>query len=373
MIITKIPAAGLVALLTLNVTLARSAQLIQENQTVIGSACIGLDCFNGEDFSRNNGDQALSNDVLRLKENNLRINFDDASAAEKLGKRWEMTFNSTANGGGSYFLLQALNNEKSEIRVSDGYQRQPICDGYGSIFDGGYIENEFIPAGEPILVPASTTVPQQGYLVECETSDVLSDGTVPAPICDVVQNNDTVQFNGVIPNGEPIIEVASVTQGFWTMYTCTESEELDYQRQNLFQINAGANGDIVLGEGGPSSDERIVSLGRDGMVRQLKNIASAFSASDIVTVGDLKQALENTDQQLDVIDLFLASYPVFKDFLAGTSDQAPTPEPEPAPGAEDGADTQSSGSDGEPMIGSLNWGFMILLSGLLVIRRRFNG
>ena len=41
-------------------------QVKTENMVVQGSACIGLDCVNGEDFT---------NATLRLKENNLRISF----------------------------------------------------------------------------------------------------------------------------------------------------------------------------------------------------------------------------------------------------------------------------------------------------------
>jgi hypothetical protein len=60
---------------------------------VQGSACIGLDCVNGEVFGF---------DSVRLKENNTRLQFDDTSGAGFPTNNWQIRANSSAGGGASF-------------------------------------------------------------------------------------------------------------------------------------------------------------------------------------------------------------------------------------------------------------------------------
>jgi hypothetical protein len=61
---------------------------------VQGSACVGLDCVNGEAFGF---------DTIRLKENNDRIQFDDTSTAAGFPtNNWQIRANSSASGGASF-------------------------------------------------------------------------------------------------------------------------------------------------------------------------------------------------------------------------------------------------------------------------------
>jgi len=60
---------------------------------VQGSACVGLDCVNGEVFGF---------DTIRVKENNTRIQFDDTSAAGFATNNWQIRANSSAAGGASF-------------------------------------------------------------------------------------------------------------------------------------------------------------------------------------------------------------------------------------------------------------------------------
>lgn len=58
---------------------------------VTGSACIGFDCVNGESFGF---------DTIRMKENNLRIKFEDTSTSAGFPTTdWELTANDSASGG----------------------------------------------------------------------------------------------------------------------------------------------------------------------------------------------------------------------------------------------------------------------------------
>ncbi len=68
-------------------------QFITENLIVTGNSCIGFDCSNGEN---------LDDTTLKLKENNLRILFDDTDtdAAD-----WWLTANDSVNSGSSFFSI----------------------------------------------------------------------------------------------------------------------------------------------------------------------------------------------------------------------------------------------------------------------------
>lgn len=68
-------------------------QVIPDDLIVQGSACVGLDCVNGEVFGF---------DTIRVKENNTRIQFDDTSGAGFPTNNWQIRANSSAGGGESF-------------------------------------------------------------------------------------------------------------------------------------------------------------------------------------------------------------------------------------------------------------------------------
>ncbi|AXV06422.1 hypothetical protein DVS28_a1731 [Euzebya pacifica] len=75
-------------------------QQILDDLIVDGSACVGLDCVNGESFGF---------DTIRLKENNLRIRaFDTSSTASFPTVDWEIMFNESSNGGANVFAINDL-------------------------------------------------------------------------------------------------------------------------------------------------------------------------------------------------------------------------------------------------------------------------
>jgi hypothetical protein len=67
--------------------------VIPDDLIVQGSACVGLDCVNGEVFGF---------DSVRVKENNTRIQFDDTSAVGFPTNNWQIRANSSAAGGASF-------------------------------------------------------------------------------------------------------------------------------------------------------------------------------------------------------------------------------------------------------------------------------
>src|SRR4029079_2454634 len=73
--------------------IASPDQVIPDDLIVQGSACVGLDCVNGEVFGF---------DTIRVKENNTRIQFDDTSAAGFPLNNWQIRANSSGAGGASF-------------------------------------------------------------------------------------------------------------------------------------------------------------------------------------------------------------------------------------------------------------------------------
>jgi hypothetical protein len=69
--------------------------IVQPDDVIIqGSACVGLDCVNNENFGF---------DTIRLKENNDRIQFDDTSTSTGFPtNNWQIRANSSASGGESF-------------------------------------------------------------------------------------------------------------------------------------------------------------------------------------------------------------------------------------------------------------------------------
>lgn len=93
-----LPLAVLQAGLLLGSPGARADQVILDDLIVDGSECVGFDCVNGESFGF---------DTLRLKENNLRIRFQDTSSSASFPTNdWMIVINDSANGGANRFSIE---------------------------------------------------------------------------------------------------------------------------------------------------------------------------------------------------------------------------------------------------------------------------
>jgi len=70
-------------------------QVIPDDLIVQGSICSGFDCVNNESFGT---------DTIRLKENNVRIQFDDTSSSAGFAtNNWQLRANDQASGGANFF------------------------------------------------------------------------------------------------------------------------------------------------------------------------------------------------------------------------------------------------------------------------------
>jgi hypothetical protein len=79
---------------------AMADTVIPDDLIVQGSACVGLDCVDGESFGF---------DTIRLKENNTRIKFDDTSTSPGFPDNdWQLTANDSASGGLNKFSIENI-------------------------------------------------------------------------------------------------------------------------------------------------------------------------------------------------------------------------------------------------------------------------
>ena len=83
---------------TADVTTQNPDIVYLDDVIIDGSLCAGFDCVNGENFGF---------DTIRVKENNLRIHFDDTSnTASFPANDWRLIANDSANGGDSYYSVE---------------------------------------------------------------------------------------------------------------------------------------------------------------------------------------------------------------------------------------------------------------------------
>lgn len=87
-------------------------QVFLDDIIVVGSACIGQDCNNGENFGF---------DTIRLKENNLRIRFVDTSNSASFPTNdWQITANDSSNGGANKFSIDDIDNARTPFTILAG-------------------------------------------------------------------------------------------------------------------------------------------------------------------------------------------------------------------------------------------------------------
>ena len=91
-----------------------------------GSLCVGFDCVNGESFGF---------DTIRLKENNLRIKFQDTSNSASFPTNdWQITANDSANGGANKFSIDDTDNGTTPFTIeADAPSHSIYIEDYGRV------------------------------------------------------------------------------------------------------------------------------------------------------------------------------------------------------------------------------------------------
>jgi hypothetical protein len=82
-----------------------------DDMIVQGSLCVGFDCIDNEVFGF---------DTVRLKENNLRIKFEDTSVGTFPANDWQLTANDTNSGGASRFSIDDITGATTPFTIMAG-------------------------------------------------------------------------------------------------------------------------------------------------------------------------------------------------------------------------------------------------------------
>lgn len=108
---SKLKLASLLAALTLS-SVALADQVFPDDVIIQSSLCVGQDCANNEQFDF---------DTVRLKENNVRIAFDDTSSSQSFPRNdWRLAANDSANGGLNHFSIDDVTGGLTPFRVEAG-------------------------------------------------------------------------------------------------------------------------------------------------------------------------------------------------------------------------------------------------------------
>jgi hypothetical protein len=99
-------------------TSAYASQTIATDLIVQGSLCVGMDCVTNESFGF---------DTMRLKENNLRIHFQDTSNSGSFPTNdWRIVINDSSNGGAEYFAVEDSTAGRIPFRILAGAPAKPL-------------------------------------------------------------------------------------------------------------------------------------------------------------------------------------------------------------------------------------------------------
>ncbi len=118
--------AALIGLVGFDAAPAVADQVFLDDVIVDGSLCVGIDCVNGESFGF---------DTIRLKENNLRIKFQDTSTSASFPSNdWQLTANDSANGGANKFSIDDIDGGRTPFTIEAGAPSHSLF-----VDDGGRI------------------------------------------------------------------------------------------------------------------------------------------------------------------------------------------------------------------------------------------
>lgn len=91
------------------------ADVVHADDVIItGSECVGFDCLT-------DGSESFGSDTIKLKENNLRIFFDDTSTTVGLpANDWRILANDSTSGGASYLAIEDVTSAKRPFTIAAG-------------------------------------------------------------------------------------------------------------------------------------------------------------------------------------------------------------------------------------------------------------
>ena len=236
------PACGAALLLALGVSgIVKADQQILDDLIVDGSACIGQDCVNGESFGF---------DTIRLKENNLRIKFQDTSSSASFPTNdWQLTANDSSNGGANKFSIDDIDGGRTPFTIEASAPSHSLY-----VDDGGRIglgtstpvvEMHVVDGNTPTLRleqnGSSGFTPQTWDVASNETNffirDATNGSTLPFKILPSAPNNAFVIEGST---GDIGLNTASPTANLHVVETAASSSK------TLLRLQHNGNPEIEL-------------------------------------------------------------------------------------------------------------------------------
>ncbi len=101
--------------------LSRVMDVVHADDVIItGSLCVGFDCLT-------DGTENFGFDTIKMKENNLRLFFDDTSTTAGFpANDWRIITNDSASGGGNYLSIEDSTGAKTPFKIVAGARTSSI-------------------------------------------------------------------------------------------------------------------------------------------------------------------------------------------------------------------------------------------------------
>ena len=255
-------------------------QVITDDLVVDGSICVGDDCANGVAFGF---------DTLLLKENNLRIKFDDTSNSGSFPQNdWQLTANDSINGGANRFSIDDISGGRTPFTVEAGAPSNSLY-----VDDNG-------------RVGIGTSTP----VVELH----VPDGDTPTLRLEQDQSSGFAAQTWDVAGNEANFFIRDVTNGSRLPFKIQPAAPSN----SLYVKN---NGDIGLGTASPGA--KLDVTGSTGAGFKLRVIESAVNSGppgnelvQFTNNGAVRMALENT---ADADEWIISNFQGLRlDYNAGT-------------------------------------------------------
>ena len=288
---TLIPVLAFLVSFTLNAQIDLDVPNLDKTQTftmdviVQGSQCVGIDCSSTESFSF---------DTQRLKENNLRIHFDDTSnSASFPSNDWRIIINDSGNGGAAYFAIEDATAARVPFRIEAGAPANALyveSDGdIGVGTDAPVVEVHIKDGDTPTL-----RLEQDGSAgFGSQTWDVAGNET--NFFVRDVNNSSSLPFKirpGADHNSLVIDDDNNIGMGILNATSAVHILKTDANETAIFANNTNATAQDVTLRMGNSNQTWIAQARKNGgfRIRNETNSTQAFRIAfnnDITTEGDI--------------------------------------------------------------------------------------
>ncbi|MDJ0825025.1 MAG: hypothetical protein QNJ16_05920 [Rhodobacter sp.] len=249
-------------------TMASADQVFNDDVIITFSACIGNDCVNGESFGF---------DTLRLKENNLRIRFQDTSTSASFPTvDWQLIANDSSNGGDSYFAIENADQGRQIFRVDAGAPANSLrVDSAGDVGigeDNPVLELHVTDGDTPTLRleqdGSSGFTPQTFDVAANETNFFVRDVTNGSKLSFKIRPGAPDNSVYIDTNGDVGIGTSSVAAGLHVVNNGSTEP-------GLLVVDTDGQSEIVMNDGSSGDDFKL----------QLRDDIDAFSLTFAGTGG----------------------------------------------------------------------------------------